>query len=243
MKCNDIKNNLGAFLDEQPNALEQTNIKRKDIEQHLQQCSNCLNDLNQLKIAKQQIAELKGPQLSDEFDNNLAARIAEFEAQRPHCQTLNGHVASNVVAFKPRNNTEVNTQVNQSNEITKPSRSPLWAIAATVTFTAVGLTWLMLSVNTDTVDESQIAVEEVNEIIEIESFDTVYTDLESLPMLTAVDSQEEEIYWSDVAVEQFDQYTQLEDGYQRFNCGSPMGERGCALAADIEVSPLTVTKI
>lgn len=235
MKCNEIKNNLGAFLDKQPSTIEQI-----DFESHIQQCQNCRDDIQQLKIAKQQMATMPAPQLSDSFDSELAARIAQFEQQPPHCQTLNGQVVSNVVPLKAhRQSTDSKSHINQS---TNQSAS-FWAIAATVTFCAIGLTWLMLSVDVTEPNQPQLALEDTSEFIEIETFATSSSELEALPMLTAVDSPDDDIYWSDVEVEQFDQYTQLDDGYGSFNCGSPSGDRGCALAADIMISPLTVTNI
>ena len=224
MNCKQVDNKLGLLIDKQLSPVECL-----EMQNHLKQCAHCQAKLTLLKQSKQHIKDMQAPLLSDNFDNSLAAKIAAFE-QQPQCQTLNGHVVSNVFPLK----TPSRPQQRQN--------SSFWSIAAAASLTIIGLGYLMLSNNTDTTTVEQLALEQNQNVIEIDVMENTI-DYQPTPTLVAMNTDTEIIYWSDVEVEKFDQFTQMDDGYQNFNCGSTSGERGCSLAADQMVASLTVTNI
>ena len=219
MNCNHVEHNLGLLIDQQLSTTE-----RLEVQNHLDQCANCQAQLTALAQAKQYFSTLQAPLLSEDFDSHLAAKLATLE-----------HPSSTV---EKTNNIQV--LKTQPAKTTKPFA--LLAVAATITMTVVGLTWLMLSEQSQLDSASQLALEQTQPFIEIETINH-RNNVQSTPMLTRIEAPQQLIYWSDVEVSKFDQFTQVDDGYQSFSCGSAQGERGCSLADDQMVASLTLTNI
>lgn len=232
MKCKTIQSQMGALLDEQLSAVERLNIIS-----HFQECDSCKQQFDQLKLIQQELALMPTPELSHNFEIGLADKIRAFE-QEKHNKTKTAKV--------------IQLNQNPASVIKKPKSNalPLFIAAAAV----ATLTWINFTTfnNSETTiaqsptlltatPEALAALDlqiKNNAEIEIESL-AIAASFEPTPISTGAKDQQE-IYWSDVQANDFDQFTQIDDGYQSYNCGSSNGERGCALSDSLTIATLPI---
>lgn len=72
MRCEQIKENLSAYMDQMTNGHE-----NQLIEAHLSECETCRQELEQLQLLHALLANLNEPQIPDGFAEDLHARLLE----------------------------------------------------------------------------------------------------------------------------------------------------------------------
>jgi hypothetical protein len=188
---------------------------RHEVDEHLDSCGQCHHYFAQLKNIQQQLATLDAPILSDNFDSRLADKINTLKQSDDNVVTL-------MPAALP----------------VKARRFANLAMAASIAVGVMGLTWFMLPSNHIT-PQAQL-LEESTRIIEIEALTTAVQHIDSMASLEDLNTHEQSNN-SIIEISNFDQFTQIDDGYQDFNCGSTSGERGCTLAIDTALDDLMIS--
>jgi hypothetical protein len=187
--------------------------ERLEINTHLLQCSECQARLALIQRTKDLVSDMQAPPMSSDFELGLQRKIETAKAQE---------AASNVVSFKPERKSIVNRYL---------------AAAASVTIAVTGLSWLTMQ---HTEQDEWLALEEQPMMIEITTPVFSADDIQLASIRTVGDEEQEQGFWTDNETDSFDQFTQVDNGYQAFSCGSTVGERGCTLGPGKLVAALTV---
>lgn len=226
MICNIDKSLLDGLIDNQLNVKE-----RLDIKTHIAQCDDCQQQLKQMQGAKEQISTLSAPSLSADFELKLRQKIAVAQGQEI---VLTGSEAS-----ANTKTTEAQTTTNNIVAMPKRSNTPLWAMAASVTIAVSGLSWFMLQDNSQA---DLVALESQRTMIEISS--PVFSEQEVRMISLQLPVENEQVHWADGTLHEvasFEEFTQSDDGYQSFNCGSAIGDRGCSLGTTKMAASITIS--
>ncbi len=222
MICNIDKSLLDGLIDNQLNVKE-----RLEINTHLAQCNDCQAQLEQIKSAKGQLSTLRAPSLSADFELKLRQKIAAAHGQEV---ALSEPVVSTTVAPSTTDNIVV---------MPKRSNTPLWAMAASVAIAVSGLSWFMLQDNNQA---DLVALESQKTMIEISS--PVFSEQEVRMISLQLPVENEQVHWADGTLHEvasFEEFTQSDDGYQSFNCGSAIGDRGCSLGTTKMAASITIS--
>lgn len=221
MKCNIEQSLLDGLIDNQLSTREQL-----EINTHVMQCESCQHQLAYMRKASAALTTMQPPRLSDDFELKLRQKIAASQGLATASQ---GSQPDNVVSLE------------QKPPALKPkgmhSTSTLLAMAASVAVTVTGLSWFMLQGP----QNPDLLVLEAQQT-EIEFTAPAFSEAEiRLISLRDSDDENNQQYWNDVEVTSFDQFTQQDDGYQTFSCGSTSGDRGCSLESTEIVATLPMS--
>jgi anti-sigma factor RsiW len=224
MICNIDKSLLDGLIDNQLNVKE-----RLEINTHIAQCDDCQAQLKQMQATKSQTSSLRAPTLSADFELKLRQKIAAAQGQEV---ALSSPVTSTAAT---------ETQTTADNIVAMPKRSsaPLWAMVASVAIAVSGLSWFMLQNNNQT---DLVALESQRTMIEITS--PVFSEQEVRMISLQVPIENEQVHWADGTLREvasFEEFTQSDDGYQSFNCGSVIGDRGCSFGTTKMAASITIS--
>jgi hypothetical protein len=213
MNCNINPSLLDGLIDDQLD-----NQQRFEINTHVVACHDCQQQLNQLRQAKSVLSAMQPPPMSSNFELKLKQKIA----------------AANDQALQQSNNV---FRLGQSATSGRRPILSLLAMAASVTVAVTGLSWFMMQ-NPQGAD--LLALDGQNIIIEINTPAFPAGDIKLASLQTVGTQGDNQGFWTDAEMDNFDQFTQPDSGYQGFSCGSTSGERGCSLGPGNLVASLTV---
>ena len=213
MNCNIDSSLLDGLIDDQLTTKEQL-----EINTHLIECSHCQAQLVLKRRSKTLIFEMEAPVMSDDFELGLQRKIAASKAQ-----DITDENTVNVVPL------------NQSVQ-SRPKAYNVWLAAACA---VIAVTSLSLITMKDSTQDAILALDEQPLIIEINTPVFAADDVQLASVNIEIDEQKQG-FWTDNETDSFDQFTQVDSGYQTFSCGSTVGERACTLGPGKMVASLTV---
>ncbi|NQZ11630.1 MAG: hypothetical protein HRT35_31150 [Algicola sp.] len=230
MICNIDKSLLDGLIDNQLNVKE-----RLEINTHITQCDDCQQQLKQMQALRNQLSTLRAPSLSANFELKLRQKIAAAQGQ----ELVLGESTTSTKVTETRTTTTVQTTTDNVVSMPKRSSTPLWAMAASVSIAVSGLSWFMLQHNSQA---DLVALESQRTVIEITS--PVFSEQEVRMISLQVPIENKQVHWADDTLREvasFEEFTQSDDGYQSFNCGSVIGDRGCSLGTTKMAASITIS--
>jgi hypothetical protein len=211
MKCKIEPSLLDGLIDDQLSIKEQL-----EINTHLIQCIDCQELLALKQRTKALIFKMSAPSMSDDFELGLQQKIAASKTQNTDCADV-----ENVVAL------------GQSPKV-KINYSWLAAACAVIAVTSMSLVTML-----NPAQDEMLVLDKQPLMIEISTPIFSSGDVQLASIITETDDQGQG-FWTDNQTDSFDQFTQIDSGYQAYSCGGTVGERGCTLGPGKMVASLTV---